>query len=224
MDWSATELENLLSRRLSTYSRGKITRFDQLLDGDSVYDVHRLVAHFAHSSPRDMIRICKKIVDEHTRQGHSRPKVPFRTVKTALMAFCAERARELYGAQVSDLKKIREPTFTIGHLASDVFRVSAQAARSKIQKWQSSGAVVKIGEVPNPGNRPQYLYGIVDPRLAVAANADTSIEEAMEDYLLLCPHCLSLRIAYEGSITCPDCQGNFDVSDATTLAMICSSS
>lgn len=93
-----------------------------------------------------------------------------------------------------------------------------------MQKWQDSGAVLKIGDVPNPGNRPQYLYGITDPRLALTVMSDSSIEEAMEHYLLLCPHCQNLRIAYQGDITCPDCQGNFKAEEATTLAQLCEKS
>ncbi|KQS98079.1 MULTISPECIES: hypothetical protein [unclassified Rhizobium] len=221
LDWSAAELEKVLSRRIETYSDGKVSRFDELLSGDANYDVHKMLAHFAHGSPRDLIRISKKIVDEHTRAGSFGEKIPFRTVKSGIIAFSVERARELYGAQMAELKKVHALNFTISILASEIFRISGQAARAKAQKWQNSGAVIKIGEVPNPGNRPQYLYGIVDPRLAVAVMSDSSIEEALEQYLLLCPHCKNLRIAYEGEITCPDCQGNFNAEDATTLGTYC---
>jgi hypothetical protein len=221
LDWSSSELENVLARRMSTYSDGQISKFDQLVEPGSGYNVHRMLAHFAHNSPRDLIRICKKIVDEHTRSGTFAKLISFRTIKSALQSFCGERARELYGAQLTELKKISEINFTISHLASDVFRISGQAARSKVQKWQDSGAAIKIGEVPNPGNRPQYLYGIVDPRLALAIMNDSSLEEAMENWLLLCPHCHDLRIAYEAQITCPNCQGNFDTKDAKTLAIHC---
>ncbi|WFS02674.1 hypothetical protein PR016_08770 [Rhizobium tumorigenes] len=221
LDWSASELEKVLSRRIETYSSGRLSRFDELLADDGGFNVHRMLAHFAHNSPRDLIRICKKIVDEHTRSGTFSAKIAFRTVKSALLAFCSERARELYGPQITELKKVHDLNFTISTLSNEIFRISGQAARSKVQKWQDSGAVIKIGDVPNPGNRPQYLYGIVDPRLAIAVMPDSSIEEAMESYLLLCPHCKNLRIAYQGEITCPDCQGNFDTTEATTLAQYC---
>ncbi len=220
LEWSVEVLAKVLERRLFSYSNGKVSRLNELMAGDAPYDVHQLVVYFSHGSPRDMVRICKKIVDEHTRTGSFGPLIEFRTVKAALMAFSLERARELYGEHFTELKKVNDFTFTISALASDVFRVSQQAVRSKVQKWQSSGAVLKIGDVPNPGNRPQYLYGIVDPRLALAILADVSIEEAVENFLLICPHCESLRIAADGEITCPDCQGNFDASQATTLSSV----
>lgn len=221
LDWSVDDLETVLSKRLATYSGNSIRRFDQILSGDAPYDIHRMISYFAHGSPRDMVRICKKIVDEHTRTGRYGPRIEFRTVKAALAGFSAERARELYGQSYADLRKIGKLNFTINNLANDVFRITTQAARSKVAKWQSSGAVIKIGELPNPGNRPQYLFGIVDPRLAVAVTSDTSLEEALDYFLVICPHCTELRIVEEGDITCPDCQGTFKADDARTLGAVC---
>lgn len=221
LDWSVDDLEIVLQKRLQAYSNGKISRLDEIISKDSPYNVHKLVAYFANGSPRDMVRICKRIVDDHTKTGRFGSLIDFRTVKSAILSFSLERARELYGSHFTELKKVGELTFTISSLASDVFRVTQQAARSKVQKWQGSGAVVKIGDIPNPGNRPQYMYGILDPRLAVAVLSDASLEEAMDEFLIICPHCQGLRIASEGEITCPDCQGNFDASNADTLGKIC---
>lgn len=222
LEWQAPELETVLFRRIETYSGGKIKSFNDLLSGDAPYDVHRLITYFAHSSPRDMIRICKKIVDEHTKTGVYNDKIEFRTVKSAILQFSTERARELYGEHFADLRKIRELDFTIPTLANDVFRVSQQAARSKVQKWQDSGAVVRIGDVPNPGNRPLYLFGIVDPRLALAVLGDSTLEDAVEEFLITCPLCRNLRIRWTAQdITCPDCQGTFKAADAKALAAEC---
>jgi len=222
LDWSVAELEKVLEKRLQTYSDNKVSRFDQLISS-APYDVHRMIAYFANASPRDMVRICKKIVDEHTKTGSFTNKIDFRTVKTALSSFSLERARELYGTFISDLKKVGELTFTTNFLANDVFRIGAQGARAKVQKWQSAGAVIKIGELPNKGNRPLYNYGIVDPRLALAVMNDASLEEAMDNYLVICPHCKDLRIGIEGSITCPGCQGSFEMNEAESLATVCAS-
>lgn len=221
LDWSVDDLETVLSKRMSSYSNGAIRRFDDLLAGDAPYNIHRMISYFAHGSPRDMVRICKKIIDEHTRSGRYGPKIEFRTIKSALIAFSSERAKELYGQIYADLRRVGELNFTINKLANDVFRVTTQAARSKVQKWQGSGAVVKIGELPNPGNRPQYLYGVVDPRLAVAVTADASLEDALDYFLVICPHCSELRIVEEGDITCPDCQGTYKANDAQTLGTVC---
>jgi hypothetical protein len=221
LDWSVDDLETVLQKRLEAYSEKRVSRLDELISKDSPYNVHKLVAYFANGSPRDMVRICKRIVDDHTKTGRFGGIIDFRTVKSAIASFSLERARELYGAHFTDLKKIGELTFTINGLASDVFRVTQQAARAKVQKWQASGAVVKIGDIPNPGNRAQYVYGILDPRLAVAVLSDASLEEAMDEFLIICPHCHNLRIAYEGEITCPDCQGSFKKTDAETLGNVC---
>jgi hypothetical protein len=124
---------------LQTYSEGKISRFDQLISVDAPYDIHALVAYLAHGSPRDMVRICKKIVDEHTKSGAYREQIVYRTVKVGIASFSNERARELYGPAFGELKKVGELTFTISSLASDVFRVSTQSIRSKVKNWSSVG-------------------------------------------------------------------------------------
>ena len=221
LDWTVQDLQKVLSRRLQTYSNNNISRFDQLLNKDRPFDVHALVAYLAHGSPRDMVRICKKIVDEHTKSGIFTKLIDFRTVKVALAAFASERARELYGTAFGDLKKIDSLNFTINYLANDVYRISQQAVRAKIKNWQAAGAVAKIGDVPNPGNRPQYSFGVVDSRLALAINSDASLEEGMKNFLIVCPHCSALRIAEEGNITCPDCLGNFEAELATPLSEMC---
>lgn len=221
LDWSASELDEVLQKRLETYSSGQVSRFDQLVTKGAPYDTHKMITYFANGSPRDMVRICKRILDEHTKTGKFSETIEFRTIKTALSSFALERARELYGESCAELKKIGDLTFTINTLANEVFRQSTQAVRSKVQKWQNSGAVVKVGDVPNPGNRPLYLYGIVDPRLALVVSSDSSLEEAMQYNLAICPHCENLRIGSEGNITCPDCQGTFEMADAKSLAEVC---
>ncbi len=221
LEWSEAELDKVLSRRMETYSDKKISRLDQLIEEDSPYDVHKLVTYFANGSPRDMVRICKKIVDEHTRTGSFDKIIAFRTVKSAILAFSLERSTELYGESIRDLRKVDTLAFTINMLANDIFRITTQAARAKIQNWQLSGAVVRIGDVPNPGNRPLYLFGIRDPRLALAVLSESSLEEALEQFLVICPHCSKLRVATEGEITCPNCQGAFEAGEAETLSSLC---
>lgn len=219
--WSVKDFDTVLSRRMQAYSNKEVSRFDQLVSTNIPYDIHALISYFAHGSPRDMVRICKRIVDEHTRTGRYQSVIEFRTIKQALANFSAERARELYGSIFGELRRVKELNFTTNSLANNVFRITTQAARSKVQKWQNSGAVQKIGEVPNPGNRPHYLYGVVDPRLAIAVMNDTSLEESLENYLVICPHCEALRIVEEDDITCPDCHGVFKADKAVTVAYVC---
>ncbi len=69
------------------------------------------------------------------------------------------------------------PTFTVNRLANDIFRISTQAARSKVQKWTNTGLVGQIGDLPNRGNRPMYLYGAADPRLAIAMLPGEPVDE-----------------------------------------------
>jgi hypothetical protein len=65
---------------------------------------------------------------------------------------------------LKDLKKLKRADFTVRHIYADVFRISQPSGLQKVQSWQDSGAVSKIGNRQEKrGNRPSYVYGVVSP-------------------------------------------------------------
>lgn len=215
--WTVDELAEMLSLRLAAFSQGRIASFNQLLTEDATLDAHRLVAHLAAGSPRDMIRLAKRIVDQQTRSS-DRPKgISTDAVWAGVRVFCDERSNELYGPYLNDLKKIGDATFTIKELASDIFRIQDNAARRKVQIWMNDGLVARIGELPNKPNRPAALYGILDPRVLVAIDPGSHPSAVLDRAVVQCPNCLSMCISDRVLIQCARCTNGFEREDSISL-------
>jgi len=218
--WNVSELERMLSQRLKSFSDGRVLSFnDMCAHGDRV-NVHRLVSHIGAGSPRDVIRACGRIVDEHTRTSADQTLIKPESIMRGVRTFCEERADELYGTHIEQIRRVGHLTFTINQIASDVFRITAQAARQKIGQWVNVGACTKIDEVENPGSRPLYLYGITDPRLALACVPRDDLELVMGNYMFLCRECGSVAISDRDEIIC-NCGARSSLERATSMLQDC---
>jgi hypothetical protein len=215
LNWNLKEMSTMLAERLKAYSNGCVASLNNLTDADLDYDVHSLVCILAAGSPRDMIRMCKAIIDEQTRVTNEKGSIGRRVISQGLKTFSDQRARELFRGSVEDLRRVGLASFTISKLANDIFRVSANAISRKIQIWTDQGAVVRTGEVPNPGARPQNLYSLADPRLSIAVKPQTPVESILDRNLFICPGCDGLTIfEEEDAVTCPNCQTPLDVNQS----------
>lgn len=220
LSWTADELMAMMRERLSTYSAGAVTSMNQLLVSGSGVDLHSLVAYIGSGSPRDMIRCAKAIVNEATRFGTA-TEVSDQAVWRGIQLFAEQRTSELFANYLPDLQKVGQPTFTVNQLANDIFHISTQAARNKVQNWTNTGIVSKIGELPNPGNRPLHLYGIVDLRVAITAATATDVRLALDNYAVECPACVHLVVTGESSVGCPNCGNQFQFTSGRSLLDIC---
>jgi len=218
LSWSVDELALMLSKRLEAYSAQAVSSFNQLLCDDVRVDAHRLVAYLATGSPRDMIRICGRIVAEQTRTSTDAPCITEDAAWSGVRSFCEERAPEIMRADYLDeLKRIGTPTFTIPHLANNIFRITHEGARRKIQLWLVTGVVDRVGDVPSPGQRPTYLFGVVDARVLIAMMPTMDVSLILGNYILVCPHCGRLVNTDRDPITCTSCSSTFRLGDAKSL-------
>lgn len=218
--WSAEDLQEMIARRLSALSFGRVKRLTEMFCPGLGIDADMLMSHLAAGSPRDLIRMMARVVAEQTRITDDASCIGERALWDGVRHFADERSEELFARFLPDVRRIGargRVTFTINQLASDVFRVSSQAARSKVQKWQQTGLIDQIGELPNPGNRPMYLYGAVDIRLAIAMLRTVSPEEIIGNYVLFCPQCKRLAISDRDDISCPHCNHEFTLGEAPSL-------
>jgi hypothetical protein len=222
LKWSTANLEEMLSRRLSAYSNGAITSVNQLIPPDATLDVHRLVCLLSAGSPRDVIRLVGRIIDEHTRTDDTDDPLGWGQIDRGIRKYSRERSLELYGVdKVEDLSKIGMVSFSIGEVANDIFRISHQAARNKIQNMMNVAAVIKSGDIENPGNRPLHQYSIIDPRLAAVVMSSYTIEDVLRYYLFMCPRC-SIVLAREGKeATCHECSLDFQLDDDVSVLTDC---
>lgn len=216
--WSQVELSDMLSRRLSTYSEGRVTSANEMAEDLIGIDLHALISYLAHGSPRDMYRLARGIVAEHTRTSAEPGKLSRDSVWLGVRRFSELRASELMQeSYIDDLRRIGAPTFTNAAVANDVFRIHENNARRKIQLWTETGVVKKIDEIPTPGTRPRYLYGVVDPRLAIAILPTTEVDLILGTQILLCPACGEICVSDESVVACIGCSTRTQMNEIASL-------
>ena len=218
LHWTQQELRKILRRRLEAYSEGRASNISVFLADDcSDIDLETLVVYLAAGSPRDMIRLCKSITDEATRTESPSTGVTRRQLLSGIRSFSRSFAELVCAGRLPELRKIGNVTFTINQLASDVFNVSQNAARSRVQKWQDTGLVRKVDERPNRVNRPLHVYSIADPRVAIACTENVELELVLDNYLILCKECGSLQVVGENEFRCTACDQVQKLADAQSL-------
>jgi hypothetical protein len=115
--------------------------------------------------------LIRTIIVEEMRMSASSHNLSESAIWQGIREFASAKSLEIVPNYIGDLTRVGTPTFTTNYVGSEAFRVKENAARRKLQLWTDSGAVQKIGEIPNPPNppnRPLYLYGVVDLRVAIA--------------------------------------------------------
>jgi hypothetical protein len=191
--WNNSELEEMMARRLRAHSDGRVTDLRDLLqqEPDPSSSV-RLSLYFAQRSPRDLIRIWGRAVDEQLRMDSTAGSITSTALVAGIDTFCFERAEEVATTPiVRELKRVATVDFTVSEVASDVYHVGVQAARARIQGWENRGVVKQIGEVPAVRGRPQHHYGVVDARVARAMFPDVSLQQFLATKARLCGGCES---------------------------------
>lgn len=215
LNWTLTEMQAMLSERLSAYSEGQIKKLDQLTAEDVEFSLDRLVCVLAAASPRDMIRLSKAIFDEQTRVRNEPGKISRNTIVRGVQSFSEQRSVELYATSIDELKKIGLASFTISRLANDVLKIHVNAVSRKIQIWTDQGAVIRSGEIPTPGARPRNLYSLADPRLCIATKSLFSADHVLSENIFLCQNCETVNVFEDADNKCISCQSEF--SDADTV-------
>jgi hypothetical protein len=192
--WWNEELREMMRRRLLAHSDGKIDSLDALLDAEAGERgaLVQLTIWFAQKSPRDLVRIWRGALDEQLRLDSTATLISREALFGGIDRFCSDKAEEIATASVlRELRRLSRVDFTISELASDVLRVTTQAARARIQGWENKGVVTQIGSVPVEHGRPQYHFGIVDARVARSALPDVRLDQFVATKARICPDCES---------------------------------
>jgi hypothetical protein len=224
LQWSVTDLKTMISQRLKAFSDGRVTALNELFCSEVKLDVDTLAANLAAGSPRDLIRLMERVVAEETRTSTDSECVGLVALWAGIRSFSEIRATELFPGQLPELRRVGATgalTFTVNTLANDIYRVTNQAARARVQGWQNTGMVGKVDEQLNPPNRPMYVYGPIDIRLAIAMMSNFTPQEVMANYVLVCPACEAVTISDRQEILCQVCSHRFGLSDARSLVEVC---
>ena len=190
LEWSNEELERMLSMRLKAYSSGKITTLEQLTK-DFEKNITSIVILFAQKSPRDAIRICKQIIAEQRENNPKSTYLGSKAIQKGIENFCKIRALEITNeGKIRELRKIGFVEFTISFLANDVFKISKNGARSKVNVWEDLGIVKKIGTIiVKTSDKPINNYTISDIRVAKYIFEKISVLEFIQDKYKKCSNC-----------------------------------
>jgi len=213
LSWSVDEISDMLSRRLSAFSSGKVTSFNDLVSRAADIDAHLLLAHLCYGSPRDMIRMAKQVIAEATRTDASASAISRSDLFRGVYEFSRKRTSELYGRFESDFAKFPDVSFVTNHLASDIFRISDNAMRQKLQQWTAVGVIRKMTELATGKNRPQHVYTFTDLRVVLGRAGLDEAELLLDNYALVCQKCGRVVIGSHDNLVCECGQGaRFDGS------------
>lgn len=220
LGWTATELSKMLSRRLGAFSGNLITSFNQSIISDATVDFHKLLVYLSHGSPRDMIRMARSVVKEHTRMPKEAASISTDTVAKGIIEFSKESTLEKFSRFQSDFSRISNASFTLTDLAG-VFKISTTGVTNKVNAWIPSGAVKPLGTRPNPGARPLNLYGFADLRIVIAYSSET-IGTVLSTMGVQCPDCENITYANELELDCPFCGSKVVGAECRSLLDVCS--
>ncbi len=77
--------------------------------------------------------------------------------------------------------------------------------------------VDKIAELQDNRNRPQHLYAVTDPRLAIALRPSLGPGEVLEFYAFQCQHCEATNYCDDVEFDCANCQRHLESSRSPSL-------
>lgn len=217
LHWENKQLSQMMSRRLKAYSERKTSSFNQITESDLPFDAHDLLVRLAEGSPREMIRMAESVAAENTTLKSKFHPITREEFLLGVRNYSGARSEELYGSYLSDLRKIGLQSFTTNHIANNVFNISNQAARSKIQKWVNSGAVVRLGEIPNGKKKPLHLYGLSSIKLLIALSPQYDVLELLDNFTFSCEACGTVTIMSETKLVCPGCHVTLAISRTPSI-------
>lgn len=188
LKWTAPQLKTMLSRRLAAHSNKRILSLASITELGRSADIDEVVVDLSGGSPRNIIRICKAVLDQQSELGSDSKVLTERAVLAGIEEIAAAIAAETVPENIlRDLKKLKRADFTVSNVYADVFRISQGAGTQKVQSWQDSGAVIKIGNrQEKKGNRPSNVYAVSSPMVLKHVFSDMNALDFSERKMRRC--------------------------------------
>lgn len=209
LQWNHEQLQTMLSERLKAHSSGRISSLSQICPVTGKWNIDHLVTLFAQGSPRNVIRICKAIVDQQSELDATAKTLSSNAVDLGFSEIASNMSAELFkDSIIRDLQRTKKCDFTIKHVAS-AFKISVPAAVNKVRSWEDAGAVISLGTVQEKaGVKPSNHYGAAHWLLAKHLFPDLTIRVFAEKKLFACPGCgrVLIRDWEMKPQTCNHCQ------------------
>lgn len=209
LSWHKQQLREMLSKRLKAYSENKVASFTQICDVEKVNDIDDLITLFGQGSPRNIIRICKEIVDQQSEISTNVNKISLNSIIAGFEVFAENYSNEvLIDKVINELKKIKRVAFTAKYIYTNVFKISQQAGSSKIKVWLDTGVIEQLGSIQQ-NKRMVNLYGIKNLIIAKHIFSELGVFEFVNKKLYTCPECSHLLLRdwdIEPEHLCDNCQ------------------
>lgn len=198
LNWNSDQLSKMMKLRLTAYSSDEKEpiRFYNILDPQMSDRLKRavteLIITFSHASPRDMIRVCQQMVTEQLRINPMVKRITITAATDGFNVFCQHRAKEVVSSDhiMNELQKNHRLDFTVNFVANEKFKISTNAARTKIQTWVNTGVVKYIDDIQiNGSKRPVHHYAVVDARVAKSIFPELSFVNFLKDKIRTCDKC-----------------------------------
>ena len=211
LNWNPNQLEEMLNKRLRSYSQDKVLNFKDIVDFETKIDLNKIIVSFGEGSPRNIIRICKEILDQQAEINSNYSKISERAFIKGFETFSENYTLENFPHKmVKELKKNRLIDFTITHVYSDVFKFTQQAGISKVKTWADNGLVEKIGTIKESrGSKPSHHYILSNIIVAKHILSDQNIFNFFENKVRWCPTCGKLLLRdwdIRQLLPCDECQ------------------
>lgn len=211
LHWTTDELSTMLSRRLMAYSENQVDSFNAFLDKNVEVDLHELICRLNPESPRDLIRMCDRIITEHTRRAGYPVTIGRFSMLAGIHEFSANWCDSRFSSIMSEIRRVPLTSFTNRELANNTFRIDDTSMRNKIAKWVDAGAVSIVAQQPGvrPG-RPSNVYAFADPRLVIAKEARGRLADSLSTGVFVCRECNEIVIASDEAVKCLSCGSDFN--------------
>lgn len=188
--WSRDRLLEMLSRRLQAFSNNAINKFEEIFSSQNEISADDAVTILAWRSPRNVIRICQEIISEQTLISADARRLDNRVLDRASLKISEKMCEEFYGLEtVSEIKRIDRELFSISHLATNIYKVSTNAVRPRVNSWVDKGFLFQSGIDKSRQTRPTNLYYVGDPRANRLVNHKKVLTKWLKDYWFPCTNC-----------------------------------
>jgi hypothetical protein len=196
LEWKHDQLAEMLSERLKAFSNGAISSLESISHSGIALGLDKAVAIFSQGSPRNMIRICKEILDQQSEIDPSAGKISKEAIQRGFEQIAENITRELYtDTIIKELQRTKRCDFTIRHIYLNVFKFTQPAALNKVRVWEDTGAVLKLGTIQETeGAKGSYHYGIANVLMAKHVFAELSIADFIEIKTRVCAGCGAVLI------------------------------
>ena len=216
LNWKRMALQKVLTLRLQFFSGGSISSFRELVAEDPGFDIDVTLGLMAYGSPRNLIRICERVFAVQAENNSDASNIDVNSLDQGVLNYCEQYSLQTYSEDtLREVQRVGRELFTVNYAANDVFKISQNAARTKITGWNKLGLTRQIGTITvDTSKRPLNFYCIVDPAVVRLIHRTSSLSDFIKARWLPCSYCQTDNLMDIGLFpdenipTCRECGRN----------------